>query len=779
MTIPAREARFRSAPTWGLFFVLLAAAACGSDEGSGPNEPAAGRGDTLALAPGDSVSRVLATPTGQLDSEVVYRFVPAVQTEVALYFKAAGAAASMRVSFGDVNWNVPVSPSAAPLLMYRTDRFVVPAGTPLNIRVRRAAHVTEQVAIRLFLYRVNRAPEHVSATYALGDTVSGEDLEVSADVDEYTVAGTAGADWVAFLEGPGPTADDGTGWSALDVVRPTGDVVPGLRTWASGATLEDNGSSGTLMETATHIVRVFGDYWPNADAQSYRFQVRPVNRAPEVAKVVNAPGDTIVEAIGSIGDIDEFTVQGTAGQLFNLRYVMDPPLGTGALLFSFFGPDAPYDLTNLGYDGTAGTTGRVALPASGKLQVRVLGYRNRPSSRGGYHIYLVPLSAAPEHAPATVALGDSVLTEDLGTEGDMDEFVLNVPTTTMMNFVLRRGTGGPSRLVTLSRLPLTGEDALQSVVVVGADSWHGSGRTSVPAGNYRLRVDAGAQWQPQETAPLPYRLFASRINLAPETAPASLVLGTTVNDRIDPIGDMDTFTLAGTAGDVVRLTFTVPGNPDASAMGAYIVIPSNETHIPDNYVGGQPGPPVELPQTGTYTVAVDAEAAYGDGDRGAYSLRVDRFPVTPEGVPSTLVANASVTEALTAYDIDEYLVTGTPNGELSVVLSHNVANRIICAEVLSADSPARLGEAGSIGYPLGTGPLRLDASGKVRVRLWAPGQFNACPIEPSSRVAGSNVVPSYRVDVYNVNRAPESVPATFTLGSTRAGRGHQLPRRYR
>jgi hypothetical protein len=367
-----------------------------------------------------------------------------------------------------------------------------------------------------------------------------------------------------------------------------------------------------------------------------------------------------------------------------------------------------------------------------------------------------------------------VVSEDLGSEGDLDEFVLTVPTTTLMNLVLTHAPAPGARFITLTRLDAAGETALQGVGVGGTDSWQGSGRTSVPAGTYRLRVDAGAQWGPQETAPLPYRFYAYRISVAPETAPSALSFGSAVADRIDPLGDMDTYTLAGTAGDVVRLTFAVPGDPNALAMGAYIVIPSHEAHIPDNGVGGMPGPPVELPETGTYTIGVDAEAAYGGGDRGAYTLRVDRVPMAPETAPSAVNANASVSESLTPYDIDEYLVTGTPNGELSVVLSHNLPIGMVCAEVLAANSPVRLGEAGSIGYPLGTGPLRLDASGMVRVRLWAPGRVQ-CPTAVTARIAGGTEVPNYRLDVYNLNRAPESVPATLTIGSTIQGEAINFP----
>jgi hypothetical protein len=48
---------------------------------------------------------------------------------------------------------------------------------------------------------VNRAPEHRSATVVVR---SGEDIETSADIDEYTLVGQVGNDVVGYLANDGP-----------------------------------------------------------------------------------------------------------------------------------------------------------------------------------------------------------------------------------------------------------------------------------------------------------------------------------------------------------------------------------------------------------------------------------------------------------------------------------------------------------------------------------------------------------------------------------------------
>jgi hypothetical protein len=39
--------------------------------------------------------------------------------------------------------------------------------------------------------RINRAPEKITATFALGDSVKGESIDFPGDVDEFTITGTA------------------------------------------------------------------------------------------------------------------------------------------------------------------------------------------------------------------------------------------------------------------------------------------------------------------------------------------------------------------------------------------------------------------------------------------------------------------------------------------------------------------------------------------------------------------------------------------------------------
>jgi hypothetical protein len=71
-------------------------------------------------------------------------------------------------------------------------------------------------------------------------------------------------------------------------------------------------------------------------------------------------------------------------------------------------------------------------------------------------------------------------------------------------------------------------------------------------------------------------------------------------------------------------------------MARTIIIPSTSTH-PDNHVGGQPGPPVELPKQARIYGGVDAEQPM-ETVRGLTPFAT-HVPVTTETAPSTINAN--------------------------------------------------------------------------------------------------------------------------------------------
>src|SRR5690348_2941682 len=75
------------------------------------------------------------------------------------------------------------------LAEHPTSTFRIPASGRYVIRV---AGIDDREglnrgAYRLFVYRIDRHPEHVPAVHALGDTVVGERLELPGDIDEYSL----------------------------------------------------------------------------------------------------------------------------------------------------------------------------------------------------------------------------------------------------------------------------------------------------------------------------------------------------------------------------------------------------------------------------------------------------------------------------------------------------------------------------------------------------------------------------------------------------------------
>src|SRR5690606_18529343 len=71
-------------------------------------------------------------------------------------------------------------------------------------------------------------------------------------------------------------------------------------------------------------------------------------------------------------------------------------------------------------------TGRFTLSETGQYRLRV-GPGNEggvPAEKGPYAFTLSRAPVGPEHHPATLSIGDSVLNEQLDEPGDVDEFIL-------------------------------------------------------------------------------------------------------------------------------------------------------------------------------------------------------------------------------------------------------------------------------------------------------------------------------------------------------------------
>jgi hypothetical protein len=204
---------------------------------------------------------------------------------------------------------------------------------------------------------------------------------------------------------------------------------------------------------------------------------------------VITPGDTVSgETIERFGDIDVFTLSGTAGQQFNVflqsfapspglvgtdLVVIDP---SGNLLDGTQGLDSTVDLL-------LNSTGRFTLPVTGTYEIWLQGMP------GAYRFFVYPVSRAPESASATLAFGDSVTTEAMDVSGDVDTFTVVVAASGNAKLALELGSDAIEGAVDayLVRSGTGGQLATISSYTPGQRNE--TGTFPLGAGTYVLRVE--------------------------------------------------------------------------------------------------------------------------------------------------------------------------------------------------------------------------------------------------------------------------------------------------
>jgi hypothetical protein len=202
------------------------------------------------------------------------------------------------------------------------------------------------------------------------------------------------------------------------------------------------------------------------------------------------------------------------------------------------------------------SSGRFTLPSGGTFRIIIGGNSNgtETTESGPYTFTVRPVGSAAEFVTGPIAIGDSVTAETIGQVGDVDDLVLAGPAGAEVQ-VFVRGT---------TRLHVDAIEAgTNTLVRAGAN--FATGRITLPgSGRIGLRVYEGRTF----TGALrnhgmsyvgPYAIAVHQIDRGPETAGASLTLGTVVDaEAVDFEGDVDEFTFAGTAGQTISATVSVP-----------------------------------------------------------------------------------------------------------------------------------------------------------------------------------------------------------------------------
>jgi hypothetical protein len=541
-------------------------------------------------------------------------------------------------------------------------------------------------------------PEHVSPLIQVGATVDGERIDARNEVDEFHLHGNAGAEWILFARS-GPEELSSVTMTVHDSL--TDELIAEVNTHGRSVELEE-WSTGrfVLPRNAPYVVRV-----TSREEVTYAFRIDAINRAPEVARAAYTVGDTVTEAIGAVGDIDEFTFEGTAGQEVNVSLQLLAAMASGLRLELRY---AGAGIQNLEQEMPTGQlddfgTGRIMLPSTGTYSVRVLGVSSGTKTRttGTYRFTIYGIDRRPEN-DAVLRLDGPSISGAIERAGDVDEYTFTG--TSGQHVVLHMTTTGTSgRPLAGTLLGADGAGLTRAYSgPYGSDGPVGySLRATLPhTGTFRLRVQAIEDWF---LTTGPYTLEAYTVSGAPEHVPSRIAVGESITaERIDRPGDFDVFTFVGENGRDVNV-FLGWAEPDAElrANVAFNIFTAAGTVALDGQSTGRF--PVK---DSTYTVTVAAHWPAQNhmmDSQGAYAFRVFPIDPRPEGRATAYVLGDTVSgEPLyPAGDVDEYVFELTEQTTLDILWEVAPDGNLVQGLLLAESDP---GTAVWAGFATETGP---------------------------------------------------------------------------
>jgi hypothetical protein len=647
----------------------------------------------------------------------------------------------------------PPDTDPAHLLLSRTDVARVDPAKPLLIQAVSGWVQPRAARIRFHVRAVNPQPEVLNATLIVGDTLDGETLTTSADIDEFTLPVTAGEEFIAFLKtSPGAPA-------TLPVrvkVYPPGaeDAVAEIGPGAPEADLEAL-STGVFRMPATGLSRIVvagtAKYVTSLTHLNgtYQLLVRSVNRAPESIGAVIAVNDTVEgERIDHVGDIDEFSAEVIAGEGYRL-FLQTVDAVPGTTLKAAL-PHPHLQVMSLAGDTALvdRRTGIFVAPSSGPITITVTGEDAVIGfDRGGYRLFLYHINRLPEIAPATIVPGDSVLMETVEFPGDVDSFTVAPSPTGLVNYVLRHpGVSAPpvlGEVIATWPNPIYTQRSSLSCYPDGLDPGDcGSGTHAVPPEGAWLKV-----WEGQDSRG-PYQIRTYAIDTSPEGTPAAIPVGQQVAGEIEPAGDADVYTVHVGADQLFEVEF------DCSCVDLHYGFTNGVAgYVSPGFRSGR----FAFADTGTQSLTVRGYY-YGERahERGSYQFTLRQLAIELETAPPIVNPPDTVTaESIDSLgDVDEFTVTGLPGLELLATITP-----VLRLEARQMATPDTLRTA-SNGAP---GPIVIPAGGQFRLRV-----FETRTGEPFITNAFHFTGP-YALKLRQLDRDPETVPPGLTRGMESRG----------
>ena len=594
---------------------------------------------SAAIVPGDTISGESLDLPGDIDE---FTYSGTVGEELNAFIQAqSGSLETFRLEVVDAAGTVQRGAQSVAtdtsLLRQPTGRFALTSTGTYRLRVRGASDFSDHARgpYRLFVHRVNRAPESVPATLAFGDSVSGETIAVPGDVDEFrvTVPDSSGANLVVELVN---AIDGGPLVQLIDSASRQVIV-------AGGAPASGQGALGRVrLGPGTYIVRVDGDpndYGASTMRGGYRIWFYRFGFGPEVAADTFAIGDTVSgESIAPWGDADNFRFHGLRGQHINVALQgFGNTLGGGFQAWISGPGGEPYWTFASVASGTSDLTlrdhqtMRLDLPVTGWYHVEMTGFG---STRGEYRLLVEPLGTAPEEGAAALGLGDSV-TESLAPPSDWDEFTVTATPGQEVNVIFQANPAMNGYAQIRVRDRATGDSLAgnvgQGTRVVGPFRMPTSGQVTIAvyqdAGFVRFCYDATCGGIFGLAGPYAFRV--DPLNRGPEAVPAAYTVGDTVRgEAIDAVGDLDEFTTSATPGVNLSVNARLLATPVPAGGIIWLDVldPATGTVLStgSGLIGGSPTSPFY----GLASVAVPASGSVLFRFRG-YSYWGDELATAP------------------------------------------------------------------------------------------------------------------------------------------------------
>lgn len=702
------------------------------------------------IQPGDSVTSETMSEPVDLDR---FYFHAGSELELALFGQSLGGYVGIVVKDSSTGAELGAmgffnDPAPDHLRLVRSEPFTVPAGVTGLVEVGQVDGPLSG-GYKFWLYPVNRAPEDGPGVIALNDTIA-ETLETSADVDEFTVTVPAGAELIGYYRGVG--VDIGSPILSISGAGVTPSF-PSIQ-HALSTELEDQDTDRFVSTTGGVLTVTVRNQGIGISPLTYALMVRTINRQPEHVPAVIAANDTIVgESIDYVGDIDEFTLATAPGEIWNgFIHALSIP-GSSRFALRIYEGSTQLAQTAVSMVGNPILANQFTgnLESSGSsLRLAVDSPHDfGAKKRGAYRIFAYHVNPLPELVAPTIAAGDSVLAETIEFPGDIDSFTVTPVPGTAVSLVVER----PNSLALPLAFRWLGSNGAGIITCYpnqsGSQARCASGTINPPPPGQWVKL-GGDSYRGG------YGLFAYSINLAPEGVNPVITLGDTVSTVIDPVGDVDHYSLNYQRGQLLDIWATGGG---CSTSNSIIVGALDFQNIFQVYANcGVRTGRFELPMSGTYTIrATGYNGGLQPAEVGPYRFVVMPYPTTPEHVSSALAPGDSIQgEAFDEPgDVDDFLLTASPGTELQVLPRYAYVSVRLPGDSINWFE----------GRNSATGRFLMPAGGQVVIRIALPRGFGP---DIFTAFGGPGSTP-YDIRAYAINRAPEHLPASINLATDIVG----------